>query len=238
MQQFVLLFLTVVSLLEIAYAEYTLVTTISASIPTVGDNFGSGFSLVMNGTTIIVAVPLPVAASVPTVISPHVEIFISENFGQTWSYTQSITCCPTLPSFQYNPFAIAFSDNAASMIIGSVNDYPNPVVVSLYTFSNGMYLNSSIDLGCGNAIFAGTGKSVAISGDGVYTFVTYRNVTDFLFYISYTNFLTEACQCIQAAYDGFADITLTTNFDGSTLIVSENKNVYIYIYTAFLSNKF
>jgi hypothetical protein len=63
MKQVVLLFLTVVSLLEIAYAEYTLVTTISASIPTVGDNFGSGFSLVMNGTTIII-----VAASVPNVI--------------------------------------------------------------------------------------------------------------------------------------------------------------------------
>jgi hypothetical protein len=235
MQQVVLLFLTVVSLLEIAYSEYTLVTTISASIPTVGDNFGSGFSLVMNGTTIIMAVPLPMAASFPNEISPRVEIFFSENFGETWSYTQSITCRPTLPSFQYNPFAIAFSDNAASMIIGSVNAYTSSVV-SLYTFSNGMYLNSSIDLGCGNAIFAGTGKSVAISGDGVYTFVTYRNVTDFLFYISYTNFLTEACQCIQAADDGFADITLTTNFDGSTLIVGENKNVIIYTAFSYQTN--
>jgi hypothetical protein len=77
---------------------------------------------------------------------------------------------------------IAFSDNGTSMIIGSVNAAytHHRSAVSLYTFSNGMYLNSSIDIGeCGNAylLHLAVGKSVAISGDGVYTFVSYR-ITD------------------------------------------------------------
>ena len=45
--------------MKLSSAEYTFATTISASIPTVGAEFGIDISLVLNGTTIIMAAGVP-----------------------------------------------------------------------------------------------------------------------------------------------------------------------------------
>ena len=94
-------------------SSYNYVTTLQASIPNIEDEFGSEFSLAVDGTSLILA------ASVPNILTdPHVEIFKSEDNGQTWTYSHSILCCPTSPSLD-GSFVTSFSENGTMLLIGN-----------------------------------------------------------------------------------------------------------------------
>lgn len=211
-------------LFQLATSKYSYVTTLTASTPSIQDGFGTDISLVVNGTTLILA------ANVPNVFSnPHVEIFKSEDNGQTWSYSQS------MPSF-VGDFATAFSDNGTSLIIGGYSRN-NPFLATLFNSSNGQYLNSSLDLTCNISNAYYFNRLVALSGDGKWAFVVAYSYGQFEVFI-YTNTQTGECQVVDYDYydNDRNNYDITTNFDGSTLVICyslDQQSVIVLIYTAF-----
>jgi hypothetical protein len=77
-------------------ADYIFKTTFTAQTPQALDTFGSAVTVALNGSTLIAA------SGVPNILSnPHVEIWRSSNNGQSWTISQSITCCPIPPTQNY-----------------------------------------------------------------------------------------------------------------------------------------
>jgi hypothetical protein len=215
-------------------SSFEYVKTIHASIPNIQDEFGSEFSLAVNGTSLILA------SSVPNLLTdPHVEIFKSEDNGQTWIYSQSISCCPTSPSLD-GKFVTSFSENGTMLLIG--NPTSNVYVkggAMLYYFSNGQYVNNSQDLAC-NAIDPALptnaiGELVLLSGDGKWAFVSFFNFSGST-NVAYTNIQSGDCQVVifNTEYGGYSSV-FVTNFDGSTFIFDAYTEVVstIFIFTAF-----
>jgi len=212
-------------------SSYIYVTTIQASIPNIQDEFGSEFSLVVNGTTLILA------ASVPNLVTdPHVEIFKSVDNGVTWKYSQSILCCPTSPSLD-GSFVTSFSENGTILLIGNPTSYPFGGAI-LYFYSNGQYVNTSQDLTCNSPSTSVDylGKSVALSGDGTWAFVGVPGRSTPC--LIYTNTLTSECSLLQFSnFDGINNLVTKSNFDGSILIISfltyQSSSMSAFVYTDF-----
>jgi len=210
--------------------SYNYVTTIQASIPNIQDEFGSEFSLVVNGTTLILA------ASVPNLVTdPHVEIFKSEDNGVTWIYSQSILCCPTSPSLD-GKFVSAFSENGTMLLIGnptSRGGQEGHGGAMLYDYSDGQYVNTSQDITCNAPGPVYLGESVALSGDRKWTFVVgYSGIEANLIY---TN--TQTNQCFLVTLTNVNNLgSIAANFDGSTLIISytlDEQYFQILVYTDY-----
>lgn len=216
-------------LFQLATSKYSYVTTLTASTPYMQDGFGSEFSLVVNGTMLILA------ANVPNVFSnPHVEIFKSYDNGQTWLYSQSISCCPTSPSFE-GEFATAFSDNGETLLISNLYSF-RLGGATLYYNSNGQYLNISLDITCKFHDNSFLGSSAALSGDGKWSFVSIFESLSFV----YTN--TQTGECLQVGEGILAESNILTaaNHDGSTFVIgcsqSGNANKcdgFLFVYTEF-----
>jgi hypothetical protein len=212
-------------------SSYNYVTTIQASIPNIQDEFGSEFSLAVDGTSLILA------ASVPNILTdPHVEIFKSEDNGQTWTYSQSILCCPTSPSLY--GFSTSFSENGTMLFIGNPNSNDNRQGgAMLYYYSNGQYVSSSHNLTCNAYDPTSIGESVLLSGDGKWAFFTFYNTSYQSTNVAYTNTQSGDCQVVNLnTYYDMEISVFATNFDGSTLImnyVDSDQVSTMYIFTAF-----
>jgi hypothetical protein len=208
-------------LAETARADYLYRTTFGASNPQGSDNFGSSVTLVLNGSSSLI-----MASGLPNLVTnPHVEIFRSSNNGLSWSYSQSIICCPMPPPRQTVPFAVAFSDNGNTMLVGKQGSTGDPLKqgATLYFDSNGQYVNTSLDLTITSS--TSDGMSVALSGDGNWAFVGAIGV------VSYTNTQTGLSKALLLTPSTTPPSSLATNSDGSTLIIGTGANVLVY--TAF-----
>ena len=204
-------------LAETAHADYVYKSTFTANSPQSNDNFGSGVTLVIKGSTsLIMASGLPNIAQ-----NPYVQISRSADNGLTWSYSQSINCCPLAPNQQQVPFSVAFSDNGNMMLIGkpgSTGDAQKQGA-TLYYDSNGQYLSTSLDLTSSN--LPTDGMSVALSGDGTWAFVGAVGV------VSYTNTITALSKALLLTPFSTSPYSLATNSDGSTLVIGTGANVLV-----------
>jgi len=212
----------VLFLAETAQADYVYKSAFMANSFQTNDNFGSGVTLVINGSTSLI-----MASGLPNIVlNPYVQISRSANNGLTWSYSQSIFCCPSAPNQQQVPFAVAFSDNGNMMLIGkpeSTGPDPNALGATLYFDSNGQYVNSPLDVTTNNAL--SNGMSVALSGDGTWAFVGSIGV------VSYTNTITAISKGLSLSPSTASPYSLATNYDGSTLVIGTGANVLVF--TAF-----
>ena len=214
----------IILLTKTVQADYIFKTTFTAQYPEASDTFGSAVTVALNGSTLIAA------SGVPNVVTdPHVEIWRSSNNGQSWIFSQSITCCPIPPSLKTTPFNVAFSDSGNTMLIGKPGSTggTNSDGATLYIDSNGVYLNTSLDLTASN--LPTDGMSVALSGDGSYAFVGAYDGTNGI--VSYTNILGSPPIPKLISVTTLQPYSLATNTDGSTLVIGTGTKVLVY--TAF-----
>jgi hypothetical protein len=207
-------------------ADYIFKTTFTSSDPQTSDTFGSAVTVALNGSTLIAA------SGVPNIVTnPHVEIWRSSNNGQSWSISQSITCCPIPPSLKTTPFNVAFSDSGKTMLIGKPESTggTNRDGATLYFDSNGTYVSTSLDLTSQN--LPTNGMSVALSGDGSYAFVGAYDTNNTIGYVSYTYILGSPPFPTSISITALQPYSLATNTDGSTLVIGLGTKVLVY--TAF-----
>jgi len=214
----------IILLTKTVQADYIFKTTFTAQYPEASDTFGSAVTVALNGSTLIAA------SGVPNLLTnPHVEIWRSSNNGQSWIFSQSITCCPIPPSLKTTPFNVAFSDSGKTMLIGKPGSTggTNSDGATLYFDSNGVYFSTSLDLTASNLLT--DGMSVALSGDGSYAFVGAYDGTNGI--VSYTNILGSPPIPKFFPVTALQPYSLATNTDGSTLVVGTGTKVLVY--TAF-----
>jgi hypothetical protein len=205
-------------------ADYIFKTTFTAQYPESFDTFGSAVTVALNGSTLIAASGVPNIAT-----DPHVEIWKSLNNGQSWTISQSISCCPIPPTLQTTPFNVAFSDSGRTMLIGKPGSTggTNSDGATLYFDSNGLYLSTTLDLTSQN--LPTNGMSVALSGDGTYAFVGAYDGTNGV--VSYTYIPGSPPIPKSISITALQPYSLATNTDGSTLVIGTGSKVLVY--TAF-----
>jgi hypothetical protein len=207
-------------------ADYIFKTTFTAQYPESFDTFGSAVTVALNGSTLIAA------SGVPNIVTdPHVEIWRSSNNGQSWSISQSLTCCPIPPAQKVTPFNVAFSDSGKTMLIGKPESTggTNSDGATLYFDSNGLYLSTTLDLTSQN--LPTNGMSVALSGDGTYAFVGAYDTNNTIGYVSYTYIPGSPPIPKFISVTALQPYSLATNTDGSTLVIGLGTKVLVY--TAF-----